>query len=149
MVMSLSDTAEFMTFVADAHTAPPPTLSAAVCVDLSGISHPGKVRANNEDHFLAVRFGRSLETLTTNLPEGHVPERFEETGYALVVADGMGGAAAGEVASSLAISVGVNLALNSPKWNLLPTPEEIHENMEKWRQRFRQIDAVLAQRAEA
>jgi PPM family protein phosphatase len=149
MVMSPSDTAEFVAIVAEADAEPPPTLSAEVRVELSGISHPGKVRANNEDHYLAVRFGRSLQTLTTNLPAGHVPQRFDETGYALVVADGMGGAAAGEVASSLAISVGINLALNSPKWNLRMTPEEVEENMEKWQHRFRQIDYILTERADA
>lgn len=127
----------------------PPAFSSSVQVDVAGLTDQGKVRANNEDHFLIARFGRSLVTLKTNVPAELVPERFDETGYALVVADGMGGAAAGEVASSLAISVSVNLALNSPKWNLVPTPEEIEENMAKWRQRFRQIDAVLEARAEA
>src|SRR5260370_3618304 len=127
----------------------PPAFSSWVRVDLEGLTDVGKVRTNNEDHFLIARFGRSLVTLKTNVESSLIPERFDDTGYAMVVADGMGGAAAGEVASSLAISTGVNLALNSPKWNLQPTPEEIQENMEKWRQRFCQIDAFLAQRAEA
>ncbi len=143
------DTAEYMALAADSQAVPPPTLSAAVRVDFAALTHPGKVRSNNEDHFLAARFGRSLVTLDTNLPPQEVPARFDETGYALVVADGMGGAAAGKVASSLAISIGLNLALNSPKWNLRMSPEEIRENMEKWRKRFRQIDYMLTERAEA
>jgi serine/threonine protein phosphatase PrpC len=143
------DTAEYLAIVADAQAERPPEFSSLVRVDIDALSDRGKVRPNNEDHFLAVRFGRSLDTLKTNVPAELIPTRFEETGYGLVVADGMGGAAAGEVASSLAISVGLNLALNSPKWNLIPTPEEIRENMEKWRQRFRQIDFVLTERAEA
>jgi protein phosphatase len=142
------DTGEYMALVADAETVPP-ALSAAVHIDLGALTHPGKVRTNNEDHFLAVRFGRSLQTLKTNLSEAQVPRRFDEVGYGLVVADGMGGAAAGEVASSLAISVGLNLTLNSPKWILKATPEEIRESMENWRQRFRQIDFILAERAES
>ncbi len=76
------------------------------------------MRDANEDHFLTVRFGRSMVTLQSNLPAELAPARFAESGYGLVVADGVGGEAAGEVASSLAISVGLNLALNSPKWNL-------------------------------
>jgi protein phosphatase len=127
----------------------PPAFSSSVRLDVEGLTDRGKMRANNEDHFLIASFGRSLVTLKTNMPADLVPRRFDETGFGLVVADGMGGAAAGEVASSLAISTGVNLALNSPKWNLLPTAEEIEENMATWRQRFRQIDAVIAQRAEA
>jgi protein phosphatase len=143
------DTAEYMALPDDAETAAPSTLSASVQVDLGALTHPGTVRTNNEDHYLAVRFGRSMETLRTNVPGSLVPARFDEVGYGLVVADGMGGAAAGEVASSLAISVGLNLALNSPKWNLRMSHEEIHENMETWRRRFRQIDHVLTERAAA
>jgi protein phosphatase len=87
--------------------------------------------------------------LDTNVPADMVPDRFEESGYSMVVADGVGGEAAGEVASSMAISVGLNLALNSPKWNLRMTREEVQENMEKWRRRFRQIDYILTERADA
>src|SRR4051794_14721768 len=118
-------------------------------VGIDALSHPGKVRPNNEDHYLTLTFGRSMVPLQTNLPVGQIPDQFSEVGYGLVVADGVGGAAAGEVASSLAISLGVNLALSSPKWNLAMTPEEIRENMELWRQRFREIDALLTERARA
>src|SRR3954449_7271963 len=72
--------------------------SASVQADLAGQSHQGKVRPNNEDHFLIVCFSRSLRTLSTNLPNDHAPPDHEEMGYGLVVADGMGGMAAGEAA---------------------------------------------------
>jgi protein phosphatase len=143
------DTADLLSLGEITGAEPPPEFSSLVRVDLEGLTDAGKVRTNNEDHFLIARFGRSMVTLKTNVASSLIPERFDETGYALVVADGLGGAAAGEMASSLAISTGVNLALNSPKWNLRPTPAEIEENMEKWRHRFRQIDAALTQRAEA
>jgi serine/threonine protein phosphatase PrpC len=145
--MNLADTVDLPPLVTNAEAECP--LSSSVRVDIDGLTDTGKVRTNNEDHFLVACFGRSLVTLKTNVAENLVPDRFDQMGYALVVADGVGGAAAGEVASSLAISVGVNLALNSPKWNLLNTPEEIQENMETWRRRFRQIDQVLADRANA
>jgi protein phosphatase len=130
-------------------TETPRPWSSLVRVDIGALSDAGKVRSNNEDHFLTVCFGRSLVTLLTNLAAGQVPERYDEVGYGLVVADGIGGAAAGEVASSLAITVGLNLALRRPKWTLVLTPEEIRENMEVWRERFRQIDAILSERARA
>ena len=140
------DTGEYMAIAAD-ETERPPEFSSLVRVELAAQTHPGKVRGNNEDHYYTARFGRALVTLSTNVPDELVPARYEETAYAMVVADGIGGRAAGEVASSLAISTGLNLALHCPKWNLVPTPEEIQENMEKWRQRFRQIDYVLSERA--
>src|SRR5437899_8610769 len=98
------DTAEYFPLVTDAETERPRTASSKVRAEVGALSHPGKVRPNNEDSFLAARFARSMLTLTTNLSPDQVPDRYEEAGYALVVADGIGGAAAGEVASSLAIS---------------------------------------------
>jgi protein phosphatase len=117
--------------------------------DISAVSHPGLVRDTNEDHFLTVQYGRTMRTLQTNIPADMAPERFAEMGYGMVVADGVGGSAAGEVASSMAISVGLNLALNSPKWSLRMTRAEVQENMDKWRRRFQQIDYILTERAEA
>src|SRR5947209_15860219 len=105
---------------------PWPSLTRA---EIGALSHPGKVRPSNEDHFLTLCFGRSMVPLQTNLPAGQIPDRFAEVGYGLVVADGMGGHAAGEVASSLAISLGVNLALSSPEWNLTMTPAGIRERL--------------------
>ena len=98
------DTAEYLPLVTEAETQRPRTASSQVRAKVGGLSHPGKVRPNNEDSFLAARFGRSMLTLTTNLSPDQVPDRYEEVGFALVVADGIGGAAAGEVASSLAIT---------------------------------------------
>src|SRR5262249_54554269 len=81
-----------------------PPFSPPVRVDVCGLSDVGKVRSRNEDHFIVMRLGRYLETVLTTLPAGEVPERADEAGYALVVADGMGGHAAGELASRMAIS---------------------------------------------
>jgi len=127
----------------------PHSASAGVTIDLGAATDIGKTRPNNEDHYLAVRFGRAMELLRSNLPLGQVPVEFAEVGYGFAVADGMGGAAAGEVASSLAIIAGLNLALNHPKWTLVITPEELRENMERWRHRIQQIDHILAERARA
>src|SRR6202011_747930 len=97
-----SDTVELAAPANPAGWDRPRLLSALVRVDVGGLSHPGHVRSNNEDHFFVARFGRFLERLCTNLPEDEIQQRFEETGYGLVVADGIGGSAAGEVASKLA-----------------------------------------------
>src|SRR5262245_12283894 len=90
--------------------------STQVKVDVAALSHPGKVRQTNEDNFLVIRFGRFLETLLTSLPDGDIPREFGDTGYGMVVADGMGGMAAGEVASRLAIILLLNLVIDTPDW---------------------------------
>ena len=90
--------------------------SSLVRVDIAAQSHPGRVRANNEDQFLVTKLERSHETMLSSLPPGDVPERAEEVNYVMIVADGMGGHAAGEVASRLAISTLVSLGLDLPDW---------------------------------
>ena len=63
---------------------------------------PGRVRQNNEDHFLVARLAKSMQIRRSSLRSSG--ERFsDEDGYLMVVADGMGGAAAGERASALAV----------------------------------------------
>ena len=67
----------------------PESLSGRVRIDFGGLSHPGRARPNNEDHYIVVSFGRTALTLLTNLPDGQVPDRFDETAYAMVVAEAL------------------------------------------------------------
>lgn len=87
-----------------------------VTVDLGAATHPGLVRANNEDSYLISRAERLLETLLTNLPPGSVPAKAAEQSYGLAVADGMGGHAAGEVASRVALRAIVEHAIATADW---------------------------------
>ena len=64
---------------------PPPAYSSLVQVDMCGSSHQGKVRPNNEDHFLTLRFGRFLQPLQTNLPADQRPTLSEETGQIIAI----------------------------------------------------------------
>jgi protein phosphatase len=120
-----------------------------VKVDVAGLSHRGLVRENNEDHFLVARFGRYLETLHSNLPDGMVPRLAEETGYGMLVADGVGGQSGGEVASSLAITTLVNLVLTTPDWILrLDQQDFTEEFMTRARERCEQVNEVLLEESE-
>jgi serine/threonine protein phosphatase PrpC len=92
------------------------SVPSSVRVDVAGLSHPGKVRPRNEDHFLVMRLGRYLETVITSLPAQEIDARTDEVGYVMVVADGMGGHAGGEHASRTAITGLVKLALARPDW---------------------------------
>src|SRR5262245_45153546 len=111
-----ADTIDFHSSQHDTGGRRPPAVLLPVRADVAGKSHPGKVRANNEDHFLITRFGRYLEALQSNLPAGSVPANSQESGYGMLVADGVGGSVAGEVASRLAISTLVDLVLTTPDW---------------------------------
>ncbi|HET9794964.1 MAG TPA: protein phosphatase 2C domain-containing protein [Thermoanaerobaculia bacterium] len=121
--------------------------SPRVDVDLGARTDPGRVRTNNEDHFLAARFQRTMTTLLTNLPEGIVPAAHADTAYGYLVADGMGGRAGGEVASRTAIGALVNLALQTPDWIMSFDESRIAEVLERMKQRFERLSTVLADRA--
>jgi protein phosphatase len=134
--------------VARAGTKSAQSDSASAQVEIAGLSHPGKVRPNNEDHFLVGRFGRFLETLQSNLPEGEIAPRTDEIGYGMLVADGVGGSTAGEVASKLAISTLVNLFLQAPDWILRVDESPLMQQvMRRATERYEQVNQALVERA--
>ena len=124
--------------------------SALAQVDLAGHSHRGHIRNNNEDHYLAVRMTRSLETLLTNLKHDARATRFDETAYAMLVADGMGGMAAGEIASSVALMTLMDLVVQTPDWIMrMKERENAAIVMRRMTNRFRQIDDEMRQLGES
>ncbi len=127
-----------------------PLRSSVAAVDMAGLTDRGHRRSNNEDHFLISRFGRFLETMDTNLSPSDAPFREEETGYGLLVADGMGGHAGGEVASKVAISTLINLALATPDW-ILRLDEEplVQEVMRRAKERWGKINTAVTDQAQA
>ena len=120
--------------------------SSLVRIDVSALSHPGRVRPNNEDQFFVTRLTRSLETMLTSLPAGDVPERADEVNYVMVVADGMGGHAAGEVASRMVISALVGLALEVPDWIFTVDEEHAPEIERRARRLVQLVGSALTER---
>jgi protein phosphatase len=127
----------------------PDSISSRTQVDLGACSNQGKVRPINEDCFLVARLERRLCTLLTNLPAGHIPDRHVEIGYAMLVADGMGGAAAGEVASRTAISKLVELVLETPDWHMRLDSQGANEVLARLDQRFCKLREALIEEAQA
>jgi protein phosphatase len=118
-----------------------------VQVTFGAQSQRGRSRLVNEDHYLILRLGRSQETLMTSLPDDLIAARFDEYGYAMVVADGMGGSGGGEEASHLAIATLVHLVRHFGKWNLRvddPVAADIMARAERF---YRHIDATLSRRS--
>ena len=140
--MAAPDSADTATPVA---AVPAETLSSSIRIDVSALSHTGYRRANNEDHYLVVRLGRTLETISTSLPPGDVPERTEEVNYVMVVADGMGGHRAGEIASRMALTTLINLALDVPDWIFKMDDAHAQEIERRSRSRVEEVDAMLVE----
>src|SRR4051794_36126734 len=80
-------------------SAPSPQLSA----DCFGLTDSGRHRSNNEDQFLVAVLDKALKVLQTSLPQPSTRHSSDRS-YLLVVADGVGGEAAGEEASALALA---------------------------------------------
>lgn len=123
---------------------------AVMAVDLAAATHRGHVRSNNEDHYLVVRFRRTLENLYTNLDKGMLARSYDLTGYGLLVADGLGGMAAGEVASRTALTKLVQLVLDTPDWMLdLRQPRNLETVQQRMTERFLRIDETIREQAES
>ncbi len=88
---------EFATILPDAKTDP---MSESVhTLEWSGLSDIGKVRKNNEDSFLGLRFdSREVHHLGK-----HGQGSTRDADFVFAVSDGMGGAKAGEFASKIAV----------------------------------------------
>ncbi|HUR93359.1 MAG TPA: protein phosphatase 2C domain-containing protein [Gemmatimonadales bacterium] len=73
-------------------------------IDAYGVTHPGKVRKDNQDHFLLCSLRKQLVVRLTSIPEGdELLSDSERLASLAMVADGVGGAARGETASRVAL----------------------------------------------
>lgn len=73
-------------------------------LDLFGLTHPGKVRSENQDQFLLCTVHPQVVIHGTSLPDpDSLPLRGERLATIMLVADGVGGSAAGAEASQLAV----------------------------------------------
>ena len=76
----------------------------AMRVEAYGLSHAGKVRTANEDHFAIMTLQKSVQLRATNLQDTSIVERLRKPEvHILIVADGVGGAAGGKIASGVAV----------------------------------------------
>lgn len=124
--------------------------TSRVHADIAALTHQGG-RPNNEDAYVVYRLGRFMECISSNLPAGDLPARYTDSGHLMIVGDGVGGAASGEVASRTAMMTLVEQILRSPKWALkLDDPAtretEIQELIARSRAYLQQMHEVIRER---
>ena len=123
-------------------------------VEVSAHTDRGLKREANEDAYLIFRTGRFLQRVQSSISEEELDSHYDVAGHILAVADGMGGAAAGEIASREALVEAFRLILRSPKWLLsLDDPAtrdaEIQAYFERTKGYIAGVHAALTQRASA
>jgi serine/threonine protein phosphatase PrpC len=87
-----------------AAAAPPSRKPREDEIDAYGVTHPGKVRKDNQDHFIISYLRKQLVVRLSSIPEAEVPVENERLASLAMVADGVGGAARGEAASRVALA---------------------------------------------
>jgi protein phosphatase len=122
------------------------TLASSVQVELGARSHRGKRRHQNDDHYLAIRLGRSQTVLETSLTSADVPRPYEEYAYAMLVADGLGDNGAGGLASRVALSTFAHLALHYGHWNVRIDSRTAADVMDRAERLYERVNDTVVKR---
>ena len=86
-------------------------------IESHGLSHTGRVRSVNEDHFVTATLQRSVHLRQTNLDDVHLFDRLSgPRAYLFAVADGVGGSSGGRVASAIAVATIVEYLGEAVGW---------------------------------
>jgi PPM family protein phosphatase len=111
-----------------------------------GCSDVGRMRSANEDQFLIAELTKAMRIWYTSLSEPTA--RFgEEQAHLFLVADGMGGHAAGEQASELAVAAIEQFALNALKWFFHSGGSDTQVILKQFQDALRQADLHIVQEA--
>src|SRR4051794_6120252 len=125
---------------------PRPTTARPFTVRAFGLTDPGRVRPSNEDRFVVVELARTMSVRHTNVPQAKA-QYGSHRGHLFVVADGMGGHQAGEVASALGVVTVEGFLLNTLKRLFSGDVPEEQNVLKEFRGALLQADARIFEEA--
>jgi PPM family protein phosphatase len=119
-------------------------------IDVYGITHPGKVRKENQDHFLICSLKRQMVVRQTSLPniDGFTAEP-ERLAFLMMVADGVGGGLKGEEASRRALESVTHYVQQSMRCYYASNAEDDEEFLDALREAALQGHESLLRRGES
>jgi serine/threonine protein phosphatase PrpC len=131
-------------------SSPPDCVPAAVRGELTVRSHGrtdrGRTRESNEDQFLIARLNKCLKVLETSLHQSDMPYSSPQ-GHLFAVADGVGGSAAGEQASALAIDTVESFVVAALRWGMQLSDGQGDCLLNEFRHALEQADQRVLQEA--
>jgi len=87
-------------------------------LDCFGMTDVGKIRESNQDHFLIASMKKSLDALQASFSHDRQNQLTSRQGHLFIVADGMGGHVAGDIAAEMAIKSFADYVLSRMHWHL-------------------------------
>src|SRR6476469_2653262 len=119
-------------------------------IDAHGVTHQGKVRKDNQDHFLLCSLRRQLVVRLSSIPEADgLMTETERLAALAMVADGVGGSARGETASRVALQAVTRYVTRAMRCYYGSLPEDGEDDLtDALQQSARQCHADIVSRGE-
>ncbi len=118
-------------------------------IDVYGLTHPGKVRTENQDHFLICALKKQMVVHLTSLPEtDNLMAGPERLAFLAMVADGVGGGAKGAEASRIALEAVTQYVSRSMRCYYAAGSGDDREFVEALQEGALQCHAELVRRGE-
>lgn len=114
-------------------------------VTFGSATHIGMVRRANEDQYMLARLSKVFEVLQASLANEELKELTGQTGYLVVVSDGIGGVVAGEQASTMVLQQVQRYMVEAAKWffRWYENPEETQEAIQDLQKGLEGIDRAI------
>jgi protein phosphatase len=118
-------------------------------IDAHNVSHTGKVRKENQDHFLLCSLRKQLVVRQSSIPEADgLTTESERLASLAMVADGVGGSARGETASRVALQAVTRYVTRAMRCYYGAMPEDDEDLSSALEESARQCHAEVLRRGE-
>jgi len=118
-------------------------------IDAYGVTHQGKVRKDNQDHFILCTLRKQLVVRSSSIPgAAELLSETERLASLAMVADGVGGAARGETASRMALGAVTKYVTRSLRCYYAADADDGQALQDALQEAARQCHAELLRRGE-